>query len=264
MAMIIMAVHDTDENERSGYTFKTLYSLLETVDFNKHSLTISDNASCARTRSYIYQFGISFESRFNFDNYDFIRNNVNLGTAEAINQGIKHRKSQHVIKMDNDVIVHAKGWVDDMEDALKRDPTIGILGLKRRDLEQRPGHSNAFWNSELRMLPQEKGQKWLIVEETPDIMGTCVMLNSALLDKIGYLRQPGVYGYDDVDACVRSRLAGFKNAFLCGIDISHIDTGGDEYSKWKQREAGRVGEEFQKFVRGYKDGSIPLYYSPFK
>lgn len=264
--LICMAVHDTDENGRSAYTEQTLDSLLYSVDFNKHKLIISDNGSCDSTM-FIYQaFSIKFGGLFSPDNLLIIENKKNLGTAEAVNLGIKQRKKgQHVIKMDNDVTIDwtEQGWVDEMVHALSLDPKIGILGLKRNDLEQYPDHPTDYFRSSLHMLPHEKGKPWVIVEETADIMGTCVMLNSALLDRIGYLKQPGLYGWDDVDCSIRSRLAGFRNCFLPHIIINHIDTGGNDYIQWKQKTAGDAGEDFQKQIAGYKNHTIPLFYSPF-
>ncbi len=47
--MIAMCCHDTDENERSEYTYQTLYSLRRTVDLHKHRLIVVNNNSCRRT-----------------------------------------------------------------------------------------------------------------------------------------------------------------------------------------------------------------------
>lgn len=263
--IIVMAVHDTDENERTQYTKRTLLSLLDTVDFNKHYLVISDNFSCNKTLAFYFDFRIKFTEKYPLSHFKLILNEYNLGTAEAVNKGIAFRKKdQHVIKMDNDVIIHQVGWVDEMVFAIsKGGVVIGILGLKRNDLEQFPDHKTHYFRSTLHMQPHSKGEPWVIVEETADIMGTCVLLNRKLLDRIGYLKQPGLYGWDDVDCSVRSLSAGFINCFLPHIRIDHIDTGGNNYIEWKQKTAGDAGEAFQKQVRGYKDGTIPLFYSPF-
>jgi len=257
--LICMAVHDLEGSGRTDLTIATLYGTLQ-KQLLHHKVVIIDNGSCKETVSAIYRFCNTNE------NVAVISNTDNKGTAYAINQGINmYRKpGQHVIKIDNDVIVHyPNSWVDDMVDALERDPAIGVLGLKRRDLQQFPDHETSFFRSKLVMLPHKPGEKWLIVEQTEDIMGTCTMFNSALLDQVGYLRQPGLYGYDDVDISCRSRVAGFKNAFLCGVDISHIDPGGTKYMDWKQHEASRSGEAFAKLRDGYYNGTEPLYYNPF-
>lgn len=55
MALIAMAVYDTEENKRAKLTYRTVECLLKTVDFNKHRLFIIDNASCEESNSYIYK-----------------------------------------------------------------------------------------------------------------------------------------------------------------------------------------------------------------
>lgn len=261
-----MAVHDTEENGRSKYTEETFRSLLYTVDFTKHSLMIGDNASCDKTRELYGGMHYAMVAKFGQDvGWNVFHNKKNLGTAEAINQCITCRSEhQFVIKMDNDCIIRSAGWVEEMEEAITRMPSIGILGLKRKDLWEHPSHENLDFRSKLIMLPHETGQRWIVVEQAPHIIGTCQMFNPALLDKIGYLKQPGVYGYDDSLASLRSQIAGFKNCFLPHIEIEHIDVGGDAYCDWKTKEAERGGKEFGNLRAKYQSGEIPVYYNPFE
>jgi hypothetical protein len=110
------------------------------------------------------------------------------------------------------------------------------------------------------MLPHKPGEDWIVVEATRDIMGTCTMFNSDLLDKIGYLYQPSLYGYDDVLASHRSNMAGFVNAFLPHIRIDHIDPGGGDYEKWKRDEAGKWVEGISKIIDEYISGERSIYH----
>jgi hypothetical protein len=146
-----------------------------------------------------------------------------------------------------------------MEDVFDRDPSIGICGLKRKDLAECPW-AEGDMRSTLRMLPHERGQRWLVVEEVRGVMGTCQAYNSALLDKIGYLVQPAIYGFDDSLASVRARIAGFKNVFLHGFEIDHIDPGGDAYCKEKCAMAARLFPVNNVMVIQYEAGILPIYY----
>jgi hypothetical protein len=53
MAIISMAVYDTEENKRSELTKQTINSLLLTTDLDKHTLVVIDNNSCAETKEYL-------------------------------------------------------------------------------------------------------------------------------------------------------------------------------------------------------------------
>ena len=247
MALIAMAVYDTVENERSKYTWRTLESLMDTSGSNNRIIVV-DNNSCDKTKEILKDYKKYIT---------IITNTENVGTAKAINQAWACRKpNEVVIKMDNDVVINNYGWVEEMELAMKLGG-YGILGLKRKDLMQSPT-SQSMWKTELKMLPHTKGENWVVVEESEDIMGTCTMFHPSLTDKMGGLMQAGIYGFDDTLACVRAKLLGYKLAFLPHIDIDHIDVGGDAYTEWKRKYAGEKMEEFYKIKDGLINGTIPI------
>lgn len=252
-----MAVYDTEENKRTELTEKTLLSLRDTVDLDKHRLIIIDNNSCQNTK-------VLYKSLANkMGRAIVIEMPENVGTSRAINQAWKYRQEdEHAIKMDNDVVINQSGWVEQLEHAIERDSTIGIIGLKRKDVIQSPWHPDPSYKSELVMLPHVNGEKWVIVERTADIIGTCTMFNSALLNKVGYSYQPGLYGYEDVLFCHRSHLAGFYNCFLPHIDIDHIDPGNTVYQPWKEKHAGEYTQQMIEVFKSYVNGTRDIY-QPF-
>jgi GT2 family glycosyltransferase len=252
-AMIAMAVYDTEENQRTKYTKQTIDSLLETVDFKKHKLYLVNNNSCEETRKILdsYCWVNTLLNIYVIDNLE------NLGTAKAINQAWALKEPGEVlIKMDNDVVINNYGWVEDMETAMRLGG-YGIVGLKRKDLMQHP-NAKDNWKTQLKMLPHEKGEPWVLVEESEDIMGTVQMFNPTLINKMGGLMQAGVYGFDDTLACIRAKLLGYKLAFLPHIDIDHIDVGGDAYTEWKRKYAGEKMKEFYAIKEGLINGTIPI------
>jgi GT2 family glycosyltransferase len=252
MALIAMAVWDTEENKRTAYTAQTLESLRDTVG-GSHRIVIVDNGSCEETKRILHLYS-------GYAGFTVITLPENIGTARAVNKAWQLRNAgEHCIKMDNDVVIHSKGWVDELEEALRRDPSIGIIGLKRKDCWENPEHTEPFYRSTLQMLPHEAGERWMVIEKVRHVMGTCQMFNSALLDKIGYLYQPRLYGFDDCLAATRSEVAGFYNAFLPHIDIDHIDTGETEYQGWKEKHSGEDMHLFNSITQAYREGRRPIY-----
>jgi len=252
--LLAMAVYDTAENGRTWMTEATLKSLKETVNFDNHRLFISDNGSCDET------FAV-YDSIHREIPFQLIENETNIGTANAINVAWSYRKRhEHAVKMDNDVVIHQAGWADWMEDVFLRDVTIGICGLKRKDLAESPFAENSNYISRVVMLPHQRGQRWIIVEQVQHVMGTCQAYSFPLLSNIGYLVQPGPYGFDDSLSAVRATKAGFKSVFLHGFEIDHIDPGGDDYTQWKMDEAGRRMADFNRMKHEYMDGTKQLYY----
>lgn len=248
-----MAVFDTEANNRTHLTGQTLDSLLPQLKGN-HRLVLIDNDSCEATKKIL-------QLAANNPRVTLITNTTNLGTAKAVNQGWRLRQpKEHLIKMDNDCVIYADDWIDQMEEAIERMPKIGILGLKRKDLLEDPNASD-MWRSYLQGLPHKKGQRWINVEEVNHVMGTCQMYNWRLIDQIGGLYQmDGIYGFDDSLASIRCSLAGFANCFLPHIEIDHIDEGGDLYTKEKQEYAARLMERYNEEKEKMKRGELPIEY----
>lgn len=262
MALIAMAVYDTEENGRYEYTKSTLISLIfdNDIDWSRHRLFIVNNNSCKKTTILLDGFqGLSHPS------VTVIHLSENIGTAKAINRAWAHRKpDEHLIKMDNDVIIYGSGWVDEMEEVLnigdRISPPIGILGLKRKDLIETPYRTDGY-QSQLMQIPHEMGERWHTVEIINHCMGTCQMYHHKLIDKIGGLEQlGGIYGLDDTIASAKSMIAGFCNAFLNHIEINHIDTGENaEYVKFKQDYVSTKFGELHKLIDEYKTGQKNLF-----
>lgn len=254
MSLIAVAVYDTEENKRSEYTEKTLLSILKTVDLRVHQLIVVDNNSCEETKQILNEWQSKMKIKV-------ITLPENIGTARAINKAWKLRKpGQHCIKMDNDVVINQYGWVESMEEAIDRDPKIGIVGLKRKDLAERPDSDNEWYRSALYFLAHEPGQSWIPFEEVQHVMGTCQMFSSHCLDKLGYLNQPGIYGFDDSLASFRARVAGFVVGFLPHIQIDHIDNFETPYWKVKNDLAGEQMDAYNKLIQEYANGTRPIYY----
>lgn len=255
-SLIAMAVYDTEGNGRAELTKKTFYSIINSVDLSIHRLVIIDNNSCDKTKEFLLHLEDSCIA-----NLLIIYNDENIGTAHAINQAWRQRyKGEHLIKIDNDVVIHQKDWVEKLEQCIERDPAIGIIGLKRKDLAESPDRTD-FYKSELSMLPHKAGEQWLVVEKVNHVMGTCCMFNSVLIDKIGGLYQmDGLYGFDDSLAAVRSQLAGFYNCFYPHIDIDHIDPGGNDYTEWKAKYAGEHMQQYNLTVQKLRSGEQSIYY----
>jgi len=254
-ALIAMAVYDTEENGRTDLTKKTLESLEDTVNLNHHQLFLIDNASWRSTKDLL--------ARFKERNIkvQILTNTENIGTAKAINMAwAKADHDQPLVKMDNDVVIHSDTWVEEMMEALERDANIGIVGLKRKDLEEAPWKTG-WYQSILKMLPQQKGQRWIVVEKVDHVMGTCQMYSPALINKIGGLYQmEGLYGFDDALAAVRCKLAGFYSCFLPHIEIDHIDPGGTDYTNWKVKYANQMTEAYNEAKINMQGGSMPIFF----
>lgn len=261
MSLIAMTVYCTEENQKDDCFEASLESVYNTIDLREHRIILCINAATEKTEKTIAAMEEKFGVRIYTGAFTVIRNDRNLGTARAINKAWERRQpGEHCIKMDDDIVIRQTGWADEMEEAIRRDPLIGQIGLKRKDCWEWPGHPQADWRSELIMLPHQAGEKWQIIEKVKHVIGSCVMHSSALLDKVGYLYQPSLYGYDDVIMSHRSYIAGFYSCFLPHITIDHIDDGETPYQGWKERHSAEQTQGVIDLVHDMIKGKKPIYY----
>ena len=247
-----MATHATTDNERTDLVESTLDHLMG-IDLDAHRIIVSDNGSNYQIQNTLSKLEI-------LGRIQVIRNGSNIGTAKAINKVIALRRPGEIVcKADDDIIVPDMHWPDLAEWVMHQEPLIGILGLKRKDLEESPTNPNGMFRSRLAFAKREKGDAWVVVEHARSIIGTCIMMSPALLNTVGFLHQPGVYGYDDVDISLRARLAGFHTAFLPSVEILHPDPGGSQFCQWKIDEASKQGVEWSRAEASYISGETPLY-----
>lgn len=258
MALVAMACYDPPNESRHELLDQCLHSIAgEFMGKKNHRLLITGQCLSHESRAVIDHFR---------DMIDLFDQNYakNIGTAHAINRAWQLRKpGEHCVKMDSDVVIRESGWLDKLEEAISQDPKLGIIALKRRDLDESPHQPPNSWaRSELKMLPHVKGQRWHTVEKVHHAIGTCQLYNSALLDKVGFLVQMGPYGFDDSLMGVRCKVAGFYSAFYCNIDIEHPDPGGTPYTQWKIDQATKHMQRYHEICNEYRTGKRSVYHGP--
>jgi GT2 family glycosyltransferase len=253
MVLIAMCVYSTEENRKDECLEKTLLSLKKTTNLINHRLFLSINGKTEKTMDIITK---SLEGC----PYTVIDNGCNLGTAKGINKcWVQRHKGEHCIKMDDDIEIwdDVKNWIEILEEAVRRDPQIGQIGLKRVDCFEDPSTNS----SSLHSLPKKPGERWIHIEKAQHIIGSCVLHSSDLIDKTGGLFQmDGLYGFDD---CLKSHvsiLAGFYNCFYPHILIAHIDPSISNFQDWKVRYAGERFKIYEETVEKLKNRQLSWYF----
>lgn len=260
--LIAVPVYDTEANGRAELTQKVLPQLLETISAGVR-VVVYDNGSCAVTKDFLTQFNLDHPSVF-----DVVFGDRNIGIADAVNRIWRNfsMPNEVLCKMDNDCFIRDKGWTDVIKFAFKRNPDIGILGLKRKDVEEHPNHIIPHYKSRMYYVNHKPGEKWIPIEEVNHVMGTCYSFNPSMLRHFGYLQQPDtVYGFDDATSAVRAHKIGYKTCFLPHIEIDHldIDLNSDKhkvYTEWKSQQAEDGGPRYSSYAKQIKSGKLSAYY----
>jgi GT2 family glycosyltransferase len=261
--LVALPILDTEVNGRTVLTKRVLSNLLSNVLRKTDRVVVSDNGSCEETLRF-YEL-----LRRKHRNFSVIHNGKNLGIAEATNVAWRQATPDEiVVKMDNDCLIHTPGWPALVDYVFSKDDSIGILGLKRKDLAESPTAEEPHYRSTLYYLNHNPGEKWVVLEAVNHVMGTCYAFNPKMRKEFGYLMQPGsVYGFDDALAAVRAHKLGYKTCFLPQIEIDHLDppgmTSADPYTQWKSQQAGQYTQAFHSLRHRISTGSISSYYNPF-
>lgn len=229
-------------------------SLFKTADPALYSLLIIDNASTDGTVDWLKTLDHPCIE-------DILYLEENVGTARGLNRGWKlaFQRGQHPGKLDGDNIFYDTGWLHKMLSVLEITEDVGLVGLKRRDLEEKPNHNSLQFRTQLVYLPNNQ-----IIEIAEHVIGTCWLVSHNLINEIGGLAQPGLYGLDDALFCLRAKLAGWVVCFVPDVAIEHVDPGHPkypEYTQWKIDQATddlRSGR-YDAWCNGYREGTRPLY-----
>lgn len=170
-----------------------------------------------------------------------ISNKKNVGFPAACNIGISKVKSDFFVIMNNDVEVTEK-WLTMLLENMKTDPKLGIIGPKTNYVSGPQMDPNAHYNS-ARELEQYaaaiRNRKPPRLEHFPRIVFFCVLIRTALYDKIGGLDENfGLGNFEDDDYCLRATLTGWNCAIDHNVFVHHYGS----------RTFGKMGAGFKELL----------------
>jgi glycosyltransferase involved in cell wall biosynthesis len=136
-------------------------------------LIVVDNNSSDGTKEYLDAFN------YDFDTINIIHNDVNVGFAKAVNQGLVITKYPYIYVMNNDIEFLASNWMTESVQLLKHED-IGIIG-----------------------------SEYLYTEGINFVTGAFMAFRKDLIDKIGNFDESFFFSWEDVDFCYRCQLEGY-------------------------------------------------------
>jgi len=184
-----------------------------------------------------------------------IHNRKNKGFAGTCNTGARNGKAPWVLLLNTDTLVIHDGWLAAMVDE-GSDPKVGVVGCLLTffpenhplyvehplrpagkvqhsgvcfDILGRPYHPFASWSADHPKVQQRR--------EMNTVTGACLMARRQLWRRIGGLEESYSRGnFEDVEFCLRARLAGFKVIYTPKAHLYHF-AGGSNNSETAKRNA---------------------------
>ncbi len=188
------------------------------------------------------------------------RNEENKGCSLARNEAWQKASAKYTVFMDNDVAVCTRDWLSRFIACFEEHPKLRILGAKLlypylphliqcagvaisplgriafrgRGAERHHPRYESFW------------QTWALIS-------ACWMMRTDLRDEVGMLDESfHPVQYEDLDLCVRTRLAGWEVAYTPLVEMYHFE-GGTTEAKGEEEYKLNIARNSLKFRERYHE-----------
>ncbi|MDR3623060.1 MAG: glycosyltransferase [Paludisphaera borealis] len=157
-----------------------------------------------------------------------VRNASNRGFPAAVNQGLRAAKGDHLVLLNNDVVV-TDGWLEQLvalAEAEVPGERIGLVGPMSNYasppqlVEDAPYRDMDQMHAFARRRRDEHRGRWLTA---PKLSGFCLLMKRAVYEAVGGLDEGfGLGFFDDDDLAERARRAGFSCAVARDLFVHHF------------------------------------------
>jgi hypothetical protein len=167
-----------------------------------------------------------------------IANTANLGFARANNVALRNISGRHAVLLNSDTILKESA-LDKMYDFMEHHPQAGMCGpqLLNEDGSQQnsvgdfptlltefmsKGLIRILFPEKYRQAFKFKNAEFTGPAEVDFIVGACMVVRKAAMDKIGVLDEDYFFLYEEVDWCFRMKKAGWLIYHLPDAEIYHL------------------------------------------
>lgn len=234
---------------RLKLTKKTIENILETTN-HPYNLIIVDNGSQDGTVSYLKEILSDVTSDF-LKKWDVISLEENKGVAIGRNialfNAVQDKDVSWLATVDNDVIL-PDNWLSEAINIMRKNPNYGSIGVNVESLPTQMVTKNG-------MTFQEKLRGNL---------GTaCMVFPKKLHLMLGFFNNKdyGLYGEEDADWGMRTRVLGFKLGYVkeMGRHLGEGERDVGEYRDFKTESHKNNLAKFNKNCRDYATKKKSLY-----
>jgi GT2 family glycosyltransferase len=165
-----------------------------------------------------------------FPQIALVKNEENLGFAKANNIGVRRARGNWIVLLNPDTVV-TRDWLDSLVRCAGSSAEVGVVTPKLLRLDGRTvdstGHVFDFrtgYSSDRGNGETDVGQ-YDDVEEVPSCCFACAAIKREVFDHIGFLDEKMILYFEDVDYCIRARIAGWKVLYCPNSVVLHVRSG---------------------------------------
>ncbi len=260
-----------------SFVDKTFYSNFEII--------FVDNGSTDGSVAYMKEFGDRFAIRI-------IENGENKSFSEANNIGVAQAKGDYYLFLNNDIEL-TDGWLDELIHACQKHDRAGAVGarlfypdiprnLKKAKRSFAIQHAGVIFKEVVRedqyfIQPYnrrncEPDRDHLAADEhLAAVTAATLLVEADKFHQVGGFDQQYIYGYEDVDLCLKLDEAGFRNIYCPHCILFHYEFGTQQQdnkeevyqrrlrnfkifrARWQDYLAARLAEDKKKGRHVYTD-----------
>lgn len=152
---------------------------------------------------------------------------VNVGFAAGMNAGIRVAQGTYIAALNNDTEVDAD-WLANMVAVMDAQPEFSVFACKIMDFTRRDifdslgdGYSRSGLSFKLAARCRDDGS----FTEPFEVFGACAaacIYRKSMLDEVGLYDEDFFAYMEDVDLCIRARLAGYRCLAIPSAVVYHV------------------------------------------
>lgn len=201
-----------------------------------YDIIIIDNASKDDSADFIKK---------SYPQIKLIENEVNMGFAYAVNQGIKSSKTEYVFLLNNDTVID-KNCISNLIKTIEKDNSIFSVSSKMIQYHNKDLIDDAGDEYNILGWSKKIGNNHNISEydEDCEVFSACAgaaLYRRKYFEEIGYFDENFESYVEDMDLSFRSRLHGYKSYYSSKALVYHYGsaTSGSKHNPFKVRLSAR-------------------------
>jgi len=185
--------------------------------------------------------------RERFSKVTLIQNQMNLGFAKAMNQGLRLSKGKYLLLLNPDIQVK-EGAIKRLISFMDTHSDAGVVGgqllnsdgSKQNSIANFPSLATELLNKSLlrRLFPKAfpgKERNYPEPIEVDSVIGACMMVRREAMEQVGLLDEDYFLFLEETDWCYQMRKAGWKIYHIPQAEIYHFQGKSAEKEKKKAR-----------------------------
>lgn len=175
-----------------------------------------------------------------------LRNETNQGFAKAANWAIANATPENDVWLVNSDCLVAKDTLTLMQQELRSDSQIGVVGVVLVEFEER-SEVQAWGGGSLDLVTGIGRHLQSSAERLDYVVGACALIRRALLLEIGGFDERYFFYWEDVDFSFRARAAGWSLAVADKAVVPHVEAG--SLGRWSAKRAEQLFVGLYPFMK---------------